>query len=174
MVRSITDIADEAYNATLCAVRVDIGPAETFGVSGTVGMSGTVGVSCTDALPVCADGGSLPVCAVAALQVSASTNLDTGLETFTTINHGSTSAVAASTAYQLPAVACKSVAVKAGDDNTNEIYIGASTVTATGAATDGYRLNAGQGITFRFDNVDTIYFAAQTAGDWIHYVSIND
>jgi len=150
VVKSLTDIADAVYNSTLCAVKVDVG-VETLGISGTIAVSAA---------------GSLPV--------SASAGLDTGLEAFGTIRHGSTSAVVASTAYQLPSAVCKSVAVKAGDGNTNEIYVGGSTVTASGGATDGYRLNAGQGISFRFSNANVIYYAAQTAGDWIHYVALDD
>lgn len=177
-------------SATDLDVTADI-PA-TIGISGDVGVTGTIGVSATDldvnipdtisvsgSLAVSVDGaGSLPVCATDldvsipdCICVSAATTMSAGLQPYTTVNAGMLSAVAPSATYQLPDVACKSVAVKADDDNTYSIYIGGAYVSGDG--TNGWRLDAGQSVSLRLDNVNRLYFCAENSAEKVYYIVIN-
>lgn len=83
---------------------------------------------------------------------------------------GMTSAVAASTTYQMPSLSCNSVAYKADDSNTGEIFVGGQWISGDG--TNGYRLNAGQSIATRSSNVDNMYFNAPNADDTIYYLAL--
>lgn len=160
------------------ATNFDVDITETIGVS----------ASTTGAWPICGHGGGrLGISAVDAWGISALNTTsfavcahgggdlpisgDVGLEPYNTLVAGLCAAAAASTAYQLYTQACKSVAVKADDDNTAEVFIGGSTVAGDGA--NGYRLNAGQGISLRLSNVNLVYFNANTASDKVYWVVIN-
>ena len=62
-------------------------------------------------------------------------------------------------AEQLTAYACKfGVQIKADDSNSSAVYVGKSDVTAgTTDATDGFKLNAGQGVFVPVSNANLIY-----------------
>ena len=56
-------------------------------------------------------------------------------------------------------IPCKiGIVIKADDDNTGDIYVGNSDVTAgTVAATDGFRLGPGDGLFLEVANANQIY-----------------
>jgi len=56
------------------------------------------------------------------------------------------------------------VVVKADDDNTGYVYIGPSGVTTS----TGFRLNPGQSISYRVDNVNRLYAIASAASQKVH------
>lgn len=122
--------------------------------------------------------GSIPICATASdtIGVSAATTTaftvsgNTGLYTYDTLSSATTSSVAASTVYRLPSYTCKSVAIKADDDNANNVYIGAANISADNL--NGYRLDAGQSISLRVGNLNTVYFVADATGQKVHWIAI--
>ena len=65
------------------------------------------------------------------------------------------------------------VVVKADDDNTAPIYVGNSSVTAgTTDSTDGFRLQAGQGVRIEVDNVNKVYVVGSSAGQKAWWVIV--
>lgn len=65
----------------------------------------------------------------------------------------------------------KGVDVKADDDNTGVVYVGAlSTITAGSAdATDGFRLNPGQSVFLAIDDISKVYVIGSTTGQKVWF-----
>jgi hypothetical protein len=76
-------------------------------------------------------------------------------------------AAATTTPAQLAAAAAtRGVSIKADDDNTDSVYVGAAgTVTANkGVSTSGFRLKAGQAATFAVANANLLWVLAAVTG----------
>jgi hypothetical protein len=86
-----------------------------------------------------------------------------------------TTMTSADTGYPLPAtplVGRVSILIRATSTNTADIYIGGSTVTATGAATDGIRLSPGQDFPVDISAAALIYGCSHTAGQKVTTLEI--
>lgn len=80
------------------------------------------------------------------------------------------------TAEQLTTVSipCKiGITIKADDDNTGDIYVGNSDVTAgTDPATDGYRLKPGDAIFLEVKNANQIYVIGSAANQKAWFLTV--
>jgi len=64
---------------------------------------------------------------------------------------------------------CKfGVVIKADDDNSGNVYIGGSGVTTS----NGFRLKAGQGISFEIDDASKVYAIADSTGQKVHWIAV--
>jgi hypothetical protein len=66
---------------------------------------------------------------------------------------------------QLPSNSVTSCILQAMPSNAGPVYFGGSTVTNSSGANEGIRLNQNDSIAFTTDDTDTIYVAADNAGD---------
>ena len=78
---------------------------------------------------------------------------------------GTEQVIVGTTAVQLPNISCRSVIVKADDDNSGDVYIGFSDKVST---SNGFRLKAGQGIELAIDNLSKIWLVATADNQKVH------
>lgn len=79
--------------------------------------------------------------------------------------------VGSSSAVQLTTTStpCKfGIIVKADDSNTGNIYVGGSGVTTS----SGFKLQAGQGISFEIDDASKVYVIADADNQKVHWIAI--
>lgn len=91
------------------------------------------------------------------------------------IDHGSKSSISTSAVQIIVASRpCKvGVIIKADDDNSGDVYIGNSDVTAGGAdATDGFRLTAGDGMFIEVDDANMVYAIGSAAGQKLYFLTV--
>lgn len=82
----------------------------------------------------------------------------------------------ATSATQMPTVACKLVKFKAAYDNAGRVYIGGSGVTVANGSTDtttGYQLSASEETGWiPVDNLNRLYRICDNAGDDLTYLAL--
>ena len=86
-----------------------------------------------------------------------------------TINYGQVTV--GTTAVQLTSTSTPlnfGIVVKADSANTGKIYVGDSSVTTT----NGYVLEAGEGISFEIDDVSKVYVVADTDNQKVYWIGV--
>lgn len=69
--------------------------------------------------------------------------------------------------------ATRGVQIKADEDNLGVVYVGMSGVTALSAElTDGFPLEAGEGLFVPIDDANKVYVLASTNGQVVHYLVV--
>lgn len=126
---------------------------ESTGETATVDLLGTKGAVTTQIL----DSGGIQI-------------EDFGGTVTSVVASGQNTIASAGTAEVLAAsTTTKSVALKALHGNSNMIYVGKSDVDST----NGFVLDAGEGLVLEVDNLTDIYIDADTSSDGVSYIAIN-
>ncbi len=87
-----------------------------------------------------------------------------------TLRNGRKTVAVAGTAEALAAsTAILAVTVKALRTNTNNIYVGTSSVTSA----NGFVLSRGSSVSFAFDNLADIFINADTNGEGVTYLAVD-
>ncbi len=69
--------------------------------------------------------------------------------------------------------ATRGVQLKADEDNLGVVYVGTSGVTVlTSELTDGFPLEAGEGLFLPIDDAAKVYLAASMTGQVVHYLVV--
>lgn len=93
-----------------------------------------------------------------------------------TFSHGSKSSIS-TTAVQMKASsvpANNGVMVKADISNTGKVYVGSSSGVTNGSSdtTDGFQLNAGDGVVITVDNANDIWLIGSSAGQKVYWIAL--
>ena len=92
------------------------------------------------------------------------------LEGLGTLGNGVKTVTSAGTAEALASsTACRSVTIKATAGNTNNIYVGDSSVDST----NGFVLAAGETVSLEVKNLDLVYIDADTSTEGVSYIYAN-
>ena len=94
-------------------------------------------------------------------------------DSFGTTRHGTITVTGngATDRVQGPDLSVNSCSFKAYATNAGRVYLGGSTVTNASGASQGLDLSLGEPLSNRtMSNLNTLYFAADTANDKIHYL----
>jgi hypothetical protein len=87
----------------------------------------------------------------------------------TTLANGQKTVTTAGTAEVLGAsAAIQGIIIKALSTNTNNVYVGTSTVDST----NGYVLRRGASVAFDIDNVADVYLDVDTNGEGVSYLTV--
>lgn len=85
------------------------------------------------------------------------------------VGNGQRDVASAGTRVQLSAQACKAVSIAAKPDNSDNIYVGDSSVDDT----NGRILAPGDSVDLAIDNLNRLYIDADTNGDGISYLWVS-
>ena len=130
-------------------------------IAGQAGVQGGAGAvtALTQRVAIATDANDVDItsAAVSTFDHGSNLDIDTAAEQITTTS-----------------ITCKyGVQIKADDDNTGDLYIGNSDVTAgTTAATDGFRLKPGQGLFVPVDNANKVYAIASANNQKAWFLAI--
>lgn len=69
--------------------------------------------------------------------------------------------------------ASRGVQIKADEDNTGVVYVGNSGLTVlTDEATDGFPLEAGEGLFVPIDDANKVFLISETGGQAVHFLVV--